>query len=800
METASDQAVLPESDRSAMGGKRARLSSVLALLVLLIGLVCFAFANGSGLVAANASSDDPYKLGAEDIWDAEWHWNPTSIWNIPDEYGSVPAEKVAPDLPPIRITSNAASVAPGGRVEFDIVKEDCGSYAYIFVQVPSELENVSILGYWNDSDTPVLDFARDIGYDSTRYYLPQFSLYRIMSDSVTNFGPWSVNENGEKVRYGGWDFDPTTPHWERVNGKITIKVSGDVPDDFDIDKKLRIRAKLSFSESRVRDDQSLPWKTEWRSELEAQVAAPASSSITVNTPATNTGVKYHGIKIFDANKLETGEATDIRWHAPERYTPQDRARIYEILKLDPIDFTNDETFNADAQRVADALAAMVEEKGKAISEFTEAYSQLIDLLNTIWHDESAFEFPTNTQHPLADGGGYYVFYSELFKNPDAMIPGRAIGSPIFMLIGENEHAVVNEKVPSVSVQKWICDPEDDSVRWKETTAAVGEDIHYKLIGDIPANINDFRFDEGHVFSYAFIDSYDPSKLAIDLSTVKVTNNGADITASASVTAADGVLRVSFDNLLTVPGVDFSKKIEVSYVARLTEDAVVGAAGNPNTVHVEYSASPLTDAKNTTFIDRVSVYTFALDVVKASVLDESDLLSGAVFELVPVRSREDATPVGTALTSTVGGADGVGCFPGVSSGEGSDGRHGGGFVYKLVESVAPEGFLPIEPVFLSVSFDYESRELSYEVTDSSGAAVSFVSVVAPGDDGGHGAVARVSLSVLDVPFYLLPVTGLLGNAWLYVAGALACSAAVVLLVRSRRARGDDSSVVMVSDRK
>ena len=188
------------------------MSSVLALLVLLIGLVCFAFANGRGLVAANASTDDPYNLGTKDIWDAEWQRPSDSIWNIPSFYGSNPAEEVAPDLPPVRITSNASLVAPGGRVEFEITKEDCPKRTAIYIQVPPELTNVSILGYVNGADTPFFDFAKDIGYESPRYYLPEFSMYRIMSEHVERdprFG-YGLNDNGEYVRYHGWDFNP--PH------------------------------------------------------------------------------------------------------------------------------------------------------------------------------------------------------------------------------------------------------------------------------------------------------------------------------------------------------------------------------------------------------------------------------------------------------------------------------------------------------------------------------------------------------------------------------------------------------------
>ena len=201
----------------------------------------------------------------------------------------------------------------------------------------------------NGSDIPFFDFAKDIGYESPRYYLPEFSMYRIMTETVQddpNFS-YGLNENGEYVRYDCWDLNP--PRWNNSDWhaeSVIFKVSGDIPNDFDISKKLRIRTKLSAED---REISGLEW-IEWRSELEVQVAVPASSSITVNTPAANTGVEYHGVKIFDANKLDTGEATDICWYAPERYTPEDRASIYEILKLSPIDFANDDAFNADAQR------------------------------------------------------------------------------------------------------------------------------------------------------------------------------------------------------------------------------------------------------------------------------------------------------------------------------------------------------------------------------------------------------------------------------------------------------------------
>ena len=79
-------------------------------------------------------------------------------------------------------------------------------------------------------------------------------------------------------------------------------------------------------------------------------------------------------------------------------------------------------------------------------------------------------------------------------------------------------------------------------------------------------------------------------------------------------------------------IDKNSKIIVKYSATLNENAVVGEAGNTNTVNLVYSNNPNNTSTGTTKDDKVTVYTFQLNVTKVDGTNNGTKLAGAKFKL------------------------------------------------------------------------------------------------------------------------------------------------------------------------
>lgn len=68
-------------------------------------------------------------------------------------------------------------------------------------------------------------------------------------------------------------------------------------------------------------------------------------------------------------------------------------------------------------------------------------------------------------------------------------------------------------------------------------------------------------------------------------------NGNNVTEYFNITSEDGhILTISCDNVKGF-GATNNSVITVEYTAQLNENAVLGTAGNPNTVHLEFSNNP-----------------------------------------------------------------------------------------------------------------------------------------------------------------------------------------------------------------
>lgn len=224
------------------------------------------------------------------------------------------------------------------------------------------------------------------------------------------------------------------------------------------------------------------------------------------------------------------------------------------------------------------------------------------------------------------------------------------------------------------------------------------------------------------------------------------------------------------------------KIVVRYLGSLTDDFVVGSAGNPNTAHLEFSNNPY-DYRSTTNTpdDKVSVFASYLVVNKT---DGSKPLAGAAFDLCrwvgissdeQGRSRDDGWVKSYMEESDDGTSFGHPLFPGK---------------YKLVETTVPDGYQKADDLIFNVIM--EAEELSddpkltkLDIVDEDGNSLT------QGEDAVFVVDMDTGMITTNVANYAgvkLPTTGGAGVYWIYVAGVvavLAAGLAVTANVKKRR---------------
>ena len=559
-------------------------------------------------------------------------------------------------------------------------------------------------------------------------------------------------------------------------------------------------------------------------------AADAGSTVTFEDADYAASSTYKGIQIFKANVTTTNGTTTVNgidWASPEIKT----AVVAAIKAKDP------SYVSEIAQDAAEWLNTKAEVTGgDSKVESDNVLSLIADKLK----DSNAWE-KTATGNATLSGldAGYWLFLTDTAGKPDGKSTD-AFTSPVYAVIDGTNATTVKPKKSVPTVEKKILDdkkekndlttvPEDD---WKDVAdSQIGQVVNYRLTGTIASNYATFN-----TYAYKFTDVLSSGLDYVDGSVEVYALNGTTYTkisdSNYSVTKADAssnnTLTVEFKvdgtdkGLKDVAGVDANTQIVVFYKAKLNSKAAIGNStdssmgGNPNTVKLEYSNNPYAEGTGETIEDTVADFAFKLNLNKVDQGTEKGL-SGAVFTI----QSADTNTGNQYIASTEGTVDGVSVVAGqlvtvtnannlpecVKFTSGNDGNIAVSGLdagsYKVTEVKTPDDskYTKADPFTFTITPTYDPatmkvKSLKAEVSDADNGRsdIAFGTLdnstgdnkltTTPGT-GTNAATGEVTINVGNTKSVGLPLTGLNGVTFTWIAGGAVLCIGVAHLIRSRK---------------
>ncbi len=523
------------------------------------------------------------------------------------------------------------------------------------------------------------------------------------------------------------------------------------------------------------------------------------------TDTEYTDTSFKGIRIFKATVTQnkdgntwSGDKTlsDIDWASPEvqkavigAFTRADGTRVDGAPRTDTsaqawVKYINDHAGDkvGHADSTLDKIAAALEGS------------------NLTWtkpSDSSKGNFESLDQ-------GYWLFVTDV---PSKTGNTDAYTSPIFTIVGGSDVNVAPKKsVPNVT--KAVKDDNNGSFVTDESKnvfeapnrvadSASDQLIEYQLAGTVASNINTYK-----EYSYTFTDVL-PSTMVPELNgndPVVEVKIGDQVVHPSSYNKSyvDGKLEVSFSNLKNahvkkqdgtegaVIIVDGSSKVYVNYKARLDPTKVSAnmlGKGQKNTVTLTYSNNPHDNNGTGTTVDHPAYdYTYGIDVKKVGSDEAKPPLANVEFTLQEVGTGKFIKKDGTTVSNeTEDGAilktNSTGMIEVFGLDEGT---------YILKEKTPAPGY----------DNSHGSKGINFTITrdgelpESDNTVHNPKLIVTDADDQNLVAAADatngvVHLTVTDKKGSNLPLTGLNGVTFTWIAGGAVLCIGVAHLIRSRK---------------
>lgn len=425
--------------------------------------------------------------------------------------------------------------------------------------------------------------------------------------------------------------------------------------------------------------------------------------------------------------------------------------------------------NTASKSAADAAAEIAQGTYANNTEKLAAITPYVDLTGTAFGEVSA-----NTA--LSAPAGYY-----LLKDKDAVTGDDAA---TLFIVQVNGPVTVNRKANKPTFEKKVKDVNDstgDKSDWQDSADYdVNDEVPFQLTATLPTNEADFAayktyklvFHDQQSAGLTFnkdsvVVKYGDQTLGTDsytLETPATDNDTFDITITDAKTVKD-----ADGSAITVAT---GGKFTVEYTSTLNENAVIGAAGNPNEASLEFSNNPNVGGEGNTGktpTDKVIVFTYQLDINKTfngGTPAENDLPKFKLYKFDSTTNDYTIDRGEVTITKTEGGKY-TASFKRVDDGK-----------YKLVETKTPAGFNTADPTLFDITAEHDVESDNPQLT-----------VLKINTTAGNATAGTVVADVVNQRGSNLPSTGGMGTVLLYVAGIavfVLAGATLVMALRRRNA--------------
>lgn len=553
----------------------------------------------------------------------------------------------------------------------------------------------------------------------------------------------------------------------------------------------------------------------------AEGATTTTNSIVINKNAQNGDVAYKAYQIFKADVVDGNDGSskivsNVEWAV----NGSAQTKIIEAIQKVDANGSNSLKDSPSAQDVANWLEdnfgsyedGTIVDKNDLFNTLAKIVQQEVNPTKPI--NFTGESFPANQPFSFSESG-YYLFLtdsSSISKSDDTTKKPDTGTSPIFAVIGGSPVSVT-EKTSIPTVNKAIYDDEDN--KWTLSgsdiltspnlgaDSSIGQYVKYQLVGTVASNINTYGSYE-YTFKDKLPETMTPKynkvsegNSALDV-TVKI--NGEPVVNGCSVDYRDHVLTVRFDNLKDCKDahgetidVSADSRVTVEYEAMLDPDIICNKndgtikqeyeniLGVPqeNTVKLEYSNNPNGNGIGSTVEHPAYDYTYGIDVTKVGSDKPNDGLANVEFLLKEDGSNKYIKANGTttdkaeeAILKT--DANGKINVFGLDQG-----------TYILTEKTAAPGYNNSHSGE-GIKFTICRNTLPANKTEAVQPACNIVSAanlnLVRKEESTTG---MVHLTVTDEKGSNLPLTGLNGVTFTWIAGGAVLCIGVAHLIRSRK---------------
>lgn len=532
------------------------------------------------------------------------------------------------------------------------------------------------------------------------------------------------------------------------------------------------------------------------------------------TDETYTGTTFKGIQIFTA-KVTQDQKGDGSWDGSAAKTLSDiqwaPGNVKTLVTTAFKDVTGAPDVDADAQTWAEFISTtQVSNSGETTAVDTGTTLDLIAKAlegdkNLTWTKPS-----DSTKGSFKDlDNGYWLFVTDTPSTTSGANGNTdAYTSPIFTIVGGSDVNVAPKKdVPNVTKAvkddkngKFVTDDSKNvfTAANKAADSAAEQPVEYQLAGTVASNINTYV-----KYSYAFTDNL-PSTMVPNLDgnkpvvEVKINDSVVD-PACYSATYVPGestnTLTVSFENLKGAKDkagnpitVDGSSTVYVNYEAKLVAGKInadmLGKA-QVNNVKLTYSNNPYNTSDTGTTVDHPAYdYTYGIDVTKVgSDKDETGnlkKLQGVQFMLKEEGSNEFIKADGTTTTDTDAAiltTNDKGMINVVGLDEGT-------YILKEVTPAPGYNNSASNGVKFTIARGTLKQDGSEVIPDKNSAHVTAADGVVKADSA-VTSTGKLSFIIVDQKGSNLPLTGLNGVTFTWIAGGAVLCIGVAHLIRSRK---------------